>query len=48
MDGFPNSITKTALADFEEILAHSWTNFPESAEAFGNALLNHLDLLYRC
>lgn len=42
---FQIRITKTALADFEEILAYSWANFPESAERFGNALLNHLDLL---
>ena len=38
-------ITEAALADFQEILAYSWANFPDSAERFGNAILNHLDIL---
>ena len=44
---FQVRITEGALADFQEILAYSWTNFPDSAERFGNALLNHLDILKR-
>ena len=35
------------MTDFEEILAYSWANFPDTAERFGNALLNHADLLAR-
>jgi plasmid stabilization system protein ParE len=42
---FQIRITETALADFEEILAYSWANFPATAEGFGNAILDHLDLL---
>ncbi len=42
---FQIRITKAALTDFEEILAYSWANFPATAERFGNAILNHLDLL---
>ncbi len=42
---FQIRITKAALADFEEILAYSWANFPATAERFGNSILNHLDLL---
>jgi plasmid stabilization system protein ParE len=38
-------ISKTALTDFEEILAYSWQNFPKKAEQFGHALLNHAELL---
>jgi plasmid stabilization system protein ParE len=38
-------ITEAALADFEEILAYSWDNFPSTAERFGEAILNHVDLL---
>jgi len=33
------------LTDFEEILNYSWINFPETAEQFANAILNHIDLL---
>jgi plasmid stabilization system protein ParE len=42
---FQIRITEAALADFQEILAYSWANFPGSADRFGNALLNHLDIL---
>jgi plasmid stabilization system protein ParE len=42
---FQVRITKAALADFQEILAYSWANFPDSAERFGLTLLNHLDIL---
>jgi plasmid stabilization system protein ParE len=42
---FQIRITRAALADLEEILACSWANFPAPAERFGNAILNHLDLL---
>jgi plasmid stabilization system protein ParE len=42
---FEVRITKGALAEFEEILAYSWANFPQTAERFGNALLDHLDIL---
>jgi hypothetical protein len=42
---FQIRITEAALAEFEEILAYSWANFSATAERFGNALLNHIDLL---
>ena len=42
---FQIRITEAALADLEGILAYSWTHFPATAERFGNALLNHIDLL---
>lgn len=42
---FQIRIAEAALADFEEILAYSWANFPTTAERFGNAILNHVDLL---
>ena len=42
---FQIRITEAALADFEEILAYSWANFPTTGERFGNAILNHIDLL---
>jgi plasmid stabilization system protein ParE len=42
---FQVRISEAALADFEEILAYSWANFPNSAERLGNAILNHVDLL---
>jgi plasmid stabilization system protein ParE len=38
-------ITEAALADFEGIPAYSWANFPATAERFGNAILNHIELL---
>jgi len=38
-------ITQSALEDFEEILAYSRANFPSATERFGNAVLDHLDLL---
>ena len=44
---FKVRISEAALTDFEEILAYSWANFPDTVERFGNALLNHLDLLRR-
>jgi plasmid stabilization system protein ParE len=42
---FQVRITEAALAEFEEILHYSWANFPATAERFGNAILNHLELL---
>jgi plasmid stabilization system protein ParE len=42
---FQVRITEAALADFEEILAYSWANFPVTAQRFGNAILDHIDLL---
>ena len=44
---FQVRITQAALGDFEEILEYSWINFPDAAERFGNAILNHIDLLKR-
>ena len=44
---FQIRITGAALADFEEILNYSCANFPATAERFGNAILNHVDLLRR-
>jgi plasmid stabilization system protein ParE len=42
---FQIRITEAALADLEDILAYSWAKFPAIAERFGNAILNHVDLL---
>ena len=42
---FQARITEAALADLEEILAYSWDRFPATAERFGNAILNHVELL---
>jgi len=42
---FQIRITEAALADFEGIIAYSWANFPATAERFGNAILNHIELL---
>ena len=42
---FQVRITQSALEDFEEILAYSRANFPSATERFGNAVLDHLDLL---
>ena len=42
---FQIRISDPALADFEGILEYTWANFPSTAESFGNALLNHVDLL---
>jgi hypothetical protein len=36
---FKVQISEAELTDFEEILAYSWANFPDTAERFGNALL---------
>jgi plasmid stabilization system protein ParE len=44
---FQIRITQAAIEDFEEILDYSWTNFPGTAEGFGNTLLNYVDLLRR-
>ncbi len=44
---FKVRISEAALTHFEEILAYSWANFPDTAERFGDALLNHLDLIER-
>ena len=37
--------TDAALEDLDEIVAYSWVNFPATAERFGVALLNHIELL---
>jgi plasmid stabilization system protein ParE len=42
---FQIRITEAALADFEDILAYSWANYPDLAERFGDAVLNHVALL---
>ncbi len=42
---FQIQITEAALADFEEILAYTWAKFPATAERFGNAVLDHMDIL---
>jgi plasmid stabilization system protein ParE len=42
---FQIRISEAALADFEEILAYSWAKFPSTAARFGNAILNHIELL---
>lgn len=42
---FQVRISHPALIDFEDILEYSWANFPANAEHFGNAILNHVDLL---
>jgi plasmid stabilization system protein ParE len=42
---FQVRIAEAAVADFEDILAYSWAHFPSSAERFGNASLNHIELL---
>ena len=42
---FQIRISVPALADFAAIIEYAWTNFPETAERFGNDLLNHVDLL---
>ncbi len=42
---FQIRITEAALTDFQEILFYSWTNFPATAENFGNAILDHVDIL---
>jgi len=42
---FKVQISESALTDFEEILAYSWANFPNTAERFGVVLLNHVNLL---
>jgi plasmid stabilization system protein ParE len=44
---FQIRITETALAEFADILAYSWANFPAMAERFGKSILNHIDLLKR-
>ena len=44
---FQIRITEIALTEFAEILAYSWANFPNTAERFGTAILNHVDLLKR-
>ena len=44
---FQVRFAKAALADFEEILAYTWDNFPATAKQFGDAILNHIDLLKR-
>ena len=42
---FQVRISEPALAELEGIIEYSWANFPATAERFGNALLNHLDIL---
>jgi plasmid stabilization system protein ParE len=34
-----------ALEDLEQIVEYSWANFPATAERFGTAILNHLEVL---
>ncbi len=38
-------LTDSALADFELLMKWSLKNYPNSSEAFGTALLNHVELL---
>jgi plasmid stabilization system protein ParE len=40
-------ITEDALADLADIVEYSILHFPQTAERFGNALLDHIDLLGR-
>jgi plasmid stabilization system protein ParE len=42
---FQIRISEAALAEFQEILAYSWANFPATTERFGNSILNHIELL---
>jgi plasmid stabilization system protein ParE len=42
---FQIRISIPALVDLEDILAYSWANFPDTAERFGSAILNHLEIL---
>jgi plasmid stabilization system protein ParE len=44
---FQIRIAEAVLAEFADILAYSWANFPAAAERFGNSILNHIDLLKR-
>ena len=44
---FQVRISEPALADFQDILYYSWANFPATAERFGNALLDHIEILKR-
>jgi plasmid stabilization system protein ParE len=44
---FQVRITEAALKELEEVLAFSWEQYPDTAERFGIALLNHVDLLGR-
>ncbi|MCC7174890.1 MAG: type II toxin-antitoxin system RelE/ParE family toxin [Bryobacterales bacterium] len=44
---FQVRISAPALRDFEQIIEYSRASFPESAERFGGAILNHLELLSR-
>jgi len=44
---FQLTFAESALVDLEEILTYSWTNFPDTAERFGAALLDHVELLKR-
>ena len=42
---FQVRISAPAIADFENILAYSWINFPSTTEQFGNAILDHIEIL---
>ncbi len=42
---FQIRITKAALEGLQGILAYSWAAFPARAERFGDAIINHLELL---
>jgi plasmid stabilization system protein ParE len=44
---FAIRISEAALADFERILAYAWENFPATAARFGDAILNHVEVLKR-
>jgi plasmid stabilization system protein ParE len=45
--GLQLTFAESALVDLEEILTYSWANFPNTAEQFGVALLDHVELLKR-
>ena len=42
---FKIRISEPALEELEQIVEYSWANFPATAEHFGTAILNHLELL---
>jgi plasmid stabilization system protein ParE len=44
---FQVRISEAALADLESIVEYSWSVFPGTAERFGSALLDLVDLLGR-
>jgi plasmid stabilization system protein ParE len=44
---FQVRISQAALADLETIVGYSWSTFPRTAERFGSALLDLVNLLGR-